>query len=121
MHIGIDIGGTSTRIGSFQSLDSPDFALLAKFPTHQSYEQQLHAIITTVQSSAVDRFGGIGVSIGGRIARDGRSVSVAPNLPDYVAKPFAQDLSQQFGCPVWLAHDPVCGLLAEKKLRDYSG
>ncbi len=114
-YIGIDVGGTSTRVGSLRSLDTPDFALIAKFPTHQSYEQQLHAIISKLRNSNQERFAGIGVSIGGRIARDGRSVSVAPNLPDYVAKPFAQDLSQQFGCPVRLAHDPVCGLVAEKK------
>jgi len=115
MHIGVDLGGTTTRIGAFQSLDSPDFTLIAKFPTHQSYEHQLHSIITTVQNSNLEHLTGIGVSIGGRIARDGCSVSVAPNLPEYVGKPFAQNLSRAFNCPVRLAHDPVCGLLAEKK------
>lgn len=115
MHIGIDVGGTSTRIGVFRSLDSPDFTLLTKFSTFQSYQQQLHAIIATVRSSSVERLAGSGVSIGGRIAKDGHAVAVAPNLPEYVGKPFAQDLSRALGCPVRLAHDPVCGLLAEKK------
>ena len=49
------------------------------------------------------------------MAKDGRSVLVAPNLPEYVGKPFAEDLSDRFGCPVRLAHDTVCGLLGEKK------
>ncbi len=115
MYIGVDLGGTTTRIGAFQSLESPDFAFIAKFPTSQSYLQQINAIVTSVQNSNLERFTGIGVSIGGRIARDGRSVSVAPNLPDYVGRPFAQDLTQTLACPVRLAHDPVCGLLAEKK------
>src|SRR5437868_3935240 len=95
-YIGIDIGGTGTRIGLFQSLGSPDFSLIAKFPTEQSYELQLHNIIVTIKSSGMQQYAGIGLSIAGRIARDGQSVIVAPNLPEYVGKPFAQDLSDQF-------------------------
>jgi len=115
MYIGVDIGGTSTRAGLFHSLDSPDFVLLARFPTHPGYDPQLQAIISTVQSSSMGLLAGIGVSIGGRVAKDGRSVAVAPNLPGYVGKPFARDLSQALACPARLAHDPVCGLLAEKQ------
>jgi len=114
-YVGVDIGGTSTRVGLFQSLDSPDFTLIARFPTEQSYEQQLHNIISTVKSSGLEGYAGIGVSVAGRIAKDGRGVIVAPNLSRYVSKPFAQDLSDHFQCPVRLAHDAVCGLLAEKK------
>jgi glucokinase len=114
-YIGIDTGGTNTRLGLFQSLDTSDFELMAKFPTSQSYEQQMRSIITTIQSSSQANIAGIGVSIAARIARDGRSVIVAPNLPQYVGKPFALDLAQRFECPVRLAHDAVCGLLAERK------
>ena len=114
-YIGIDIGGTNTRVGLFQTLDSPDFALVARFPTYQSYEQQIHHIIAAVQKVGQEKPAGIGVSIAARIAKDGRSVIVAPNLPEYVVKPFAQDLSDAFRCPIRLAHDTVCGLLAEKK------
>ncbi|GAC1621422.1 MAG: ROK family protein [Ktedonobacteraceae bacterium] len=84
-YIGIDIGGTNTRIGLFSSLDNSAFELLAKFPTFQNYQQQY------------------------------RSVIVAPNLPSYVDQPFAQNLSERLACPVRLAHDAVCGLLAEIK------
>jgi glucokinase len=66
----------------------------------------------------------IGVSIGARLARDGGGVAVAPNLRDYEGRPFARDLAERCGLPVQsvrLAHDPVCGLLAERRfgaLRD---
>lgn len=113
--IGIDIGGTTTRLGLFPSLDISDFELVAKFSTSQSYEQQIHSIINAVQSCNLANIAGMGVSIAGRLARDGRSVVVAPNLTAYVGKPFAQDLSDRFKCPIRLAHDAVCGLLAEKK------
>ena len=115
VYIGIDIGGTNTRLGLFQSLDTPGFATLAKFPTCQRYEQQLQGIIAAIESNRLPNLAGIGVSIAGRIASDGRSVIVAPNLPGYIAMPFAQDLSNQFGCRTRLAHDAVCGLLTEKK------
>jgi glucokinase len=121
VYIGVDIGGTNTRIGLFASLDAPDFALIARFPTYQSYEEQLHRIIVAIRASNRDNLAGIGISVAARIARDGRSVIVAPNLPDYIDKPFAQGLFDRFGCPTRLAHDTVCGLLAEKNygaLRD---
>jgi glucokinase len=115
IYIGADIGGTNTRISLFKSLDRSDFALIAKFPTHQSYEEQLHQIISTIQGSNTENLAGIGISVAARIAKDGRTIVVAPNLPEYVDKPFAQDVSDQCACSVRLAHDTVCGLLAEKK------
>lgn len=116
--IGVDIGGTTTRIGLFPGLDAPAFTLLAKFPTCQMYEQQLQAISAALEHSTLARLAGIGISIGGRLAKDGQTVIVAPNMPAYVAKPFARDislLSAVSGAAVRLAHDAVCGLLAEKK------
>src|SRR5579864_5546077 len=116
--IGIDIGGTNTRVGLFHDLTHPEYRPLARFPTSQSYEEQMRRMITAIGSIQIGQeadIKGIGVSIAGRIARDGRSVIVAPNLPEYVGKPFAFDLSRQFHCPVRLAHDAVCGLLTEKK------
>ncbi len=114
-YIGVDVGGTSTRIGLFPTLATPTFKLLARFLTQQDYERQLQNIIVALKNNGVSTCVGIGVSIGGRMAKEGRSVLVAPNLPEYVGKPFAQDLSDRFGCSVRLAHDTVCGLLGEKK------
>lgn len=111
--VGIDIGGTSTRIGLFPSLDAPDCTIIARFPTRSEYREQQRQIRASL--SGHDLYRGIGISIGGRIAKDGRSVVVAPNMPDYIGKPFAQDIEAQFACPVRLGHDTVCGLLAEKR------
>ncbi len=113
--IAIDIGGSNTRLGLFPSLDAADFAPIAKFPTRQDYDEQLEAIITAIQSASGEAIAGIGVSLAGRVARGGLSVAIAPNLPGYIGKPFARDLSAGLHAPARLAHDPVCGLLAEKK------
>jgi len=114
-YIAVDIGGTNTRLGLFESLDSTDFVVLAKFPTVQNYEEQIRQIVAAIQNSDREDLAGIGVSAAARIARDGRTIILAPNLPGYIGKPFAQDLFERFACPVRLAHDTVCGLLAEKK------
>lgn len=114
MYIGIDIGGTHTRVAAFDALGAQEFDLLARFPTQQDYDEQMHRIIEAVQQSRLQEIAGIGVSIAGRMARDGRSVIVAPNLPNYVHKPFATQLTAALGCQARLAHDTVCGLLAEK-------
>ncbi len=112
VYIGIDIGGTNTRIALFQTLNTPQCAIIARFPTFSAYEQQIQHITSALQD--VQSIAGIGVSIGARIAKDGRSVIFGPNVPDYIGKPFAQDLADRFGCPIRLAHDTVCGLLGEK-------
>jgi glucokinase len=120
-YIGIDIGGTSTRVGIFQTLAQPDFTLLDRFPTQQNYKQQIYNIVAAVKSCQIEVLEGAGVSIGGRIAQDGRSVIFAPNMTEYIGKPFALDLEHQLGCPVRLAHDTVCGLLGEKKFGGIRG
>ncbi len=112
VYIGIDIGGTSTRVALFSTLDAPRCTIIARFPTVAVYEQQMQHIMRVLQD--VPHVAGIGVSIGARIAKDGRSVIFGPNMPDYIGKPFSHDLSDRFGCPVRLAHDTVCGLLGEK-------
>ena len=114
-YVGVDIGGTNTRIALFESLDSPDCRIIAKFPTQERYEEQIERIVREIVGVREGTVAGTGCSIAGRIAKDGRSVVVAPNLLTYVGRPFAQDIEERCSCPVRLAHDAVCGLLAEKR------
>ena len=116
MYVGVDIGGTHTRIGLFPSTDTPDFTLASHFSTAQSYIEQRDTIISELTAiSQTTPLQGIGLSIGGRLARDGRSILVAPNLASYVGHPLAQELEDALSAPVRLGHDTVCGLLGEKK------
>ncbi|HET9110284.1 MAG TPA: ROK family protein [Ktedonobacterales bacterium] len=125
MAIAVDLGGTTTRVRLVQTAPKQDVPprILggATFDTEQSYAAQM-ARLSAVVAELLDAdpcsegaMTGIGVSLGGRIAEDGRSVSVAPNLRDYERRPFVADLSARCGgLPVRLAHDAVCGLLAER-------
>ncbi len=107
-----------TRLPSdLSAMDPPYGRILARYPTPPDYDAQLQAISAVVRSpsaSSAARPAAIGVAIGAQLARDGRSVLAAPNLPTYVARPFAADLEAALSCPVWLGHDTVCGLLAER-------
>jgi glucokinase len=132
--IAVDIGGTNTRVALVWPSPNPGtgqtvLEVAPAFATKQDYAAQMARLAVAVAAALrlADRRGlaqplGLGVALGGRIARDGASVLVAPNLRDYERRPLVQDLSAQCGgLPVRLAHDAVCGLLAEWRYGALAG
>jgi predicted NBD/HSP70 family sugar kinase len=136
--IALDIGGTNTRVALFgDPARSLALTSLDPFLTDERYARQLDQITLAIskitnQVSLDDSSEDIlphdighqthvmriGVSIGARVMRDGGGVAVAPNLRDYEGRPFARDLAERCGDSlqdVRLAHDPICGLLAERR------
>ena len=114
-YLAIDLGGSNTRLGLFSSLETPDFTLLGGFPTQALYADQLEQIVTLLREQNVGTLAGAGVSVGARVARDGRSLVFGPNFPGYLDQPLATDLEERLGCSVRLGHDTVCGLLGERR------
>ncbi len=114
MYIAVDNGGSTTRVGRLGDLRSPQIEAITQFPTSQTYDTQIERLLETIAAVSAKNLEGIGVSLGGHIAGDGLSVRDAANLRDYEGKPLVRQLQDAFGCPVRLAHDTVCGLLAEK-------
>lgn len=114
MYLAIDNGGSMTRIGCINGLWQPQFASIEQFPTFQRYAAQIEALLSGVAKLGSERLEGIGISLGGHIASDGLTVRDAANLRDYERQPLVRQLQEAAGCPVRLAHDTVCGLLAEK-------
>ncbi len=109
---GIDTGGTNTRIAIIHAQTGAILQFLDKFPTPPKYEDQLHAISAALQPWKW-QIAGVGVSIGGQVNPTGDSLRAAPNLPDYENKPLQQDLANIVQTRIVLAHDPVCGGIAE--------
>jgi glucokinase len=114
MYVAVDNGGTTTRVGIAHDLAQPAIEVIDHFPTLLSYDAQMHRLLQTISQVEKQGIAGIGISLGGHIARDGRTVSDAVNLRDYEGKPYVRQLEKRFGCPVSMAHDVVCGLLGEK-------
>lgn len=118
MYIAIDIGGTNTKIASFNSTDSVEFSSIASFSTREKYVDQLEQVVQAISNHLVEPVSGIGISIGAQVSKDGNVVFASSNLPDYVGKPIIESLSNKYDCIVRMAHDCVCGLLAEKKFGE---
>lgn len=114
-YLAIDLGGSNTRLGLFESLETPEFTPLANFPTQKVYAEQLEQITTILHEQQLTQLAGVGVSVAARVARDGRSLVFGPNLPTYLHQPLATDLEDLLGCPARLGHDTVCGLLGEQR------
>jgi glucokinase len=114
MYLAVDNGGSTTRVGRISDLHHPEFEQVEQFPTSQSYAAQLEHLRGSIAALRRARLDGIGISLGGHIASDGLSVRDAANLRDYEGKPLVRQLQELCACPVRLAHDTVCGLLAEK-------
>ncbi len=113
MYLAIDNGGSTTRIGRISDLRRPAVELVEQFPTFQRYAEQIEKLLSRI-ALCNERLEGIGISLGGHIASDGFTVRNAANLRDYEGQPLVRQLQEVFGCSVRLAHDTVCGLLAEK-------
>ncbi len=114
MYLAVDNGGSTTRVGRISDLRHPVFERVEQFPTSRSYAEQIERLLRSIAALGGERPDGIGISLGGHIAGDGLSVRDAANLRDYEGRPLVRQLQASCACPVRLAHDTVCGLLAEK-------
>ncbi|MEU7822468.1 ROK family protein [Catellatospora sp. NPDC049133] len=121
MYIGIDNGGTSTRVAAFVEPSSGHYEVVGQFATKDVFDQQIEAIVKVINAGSFAAVNGIGIAIGAQVAVDGASVVDSVNLSDYVGKPVVDVLSREFGCPVRMAHDAVCGLLAERAFGHLRG
>lgn len=122
MVIAVDVGGTNTRLALVARQAGAAPAVVenvATFRTERDYDAQIERVadaIAASQSRASECGAvvtGVGVSLGGRMSRDGSGIAVAPNLPAYEGRPLAPDLAAHVGLRVRAAHDTVCGLLGE--------
>ena len=93
-----------------------EFAQIARFPTEQMYDRQMALLTQAMTPRTCPSCVASASTLGARITRDGAAVLEGPNLRDYEGKPLVRQLEQRFGCQVRLAHDAVCGVLAETAL-----
>ena len=107
-----DIGGRKTRIAL--SRDGASLEEPVKLDTPEEYETGLELIAHTIrelsQGEAIQAAGG---GIAGPL-NTGRTMLVrSPNLPNWVNKPFVEDLSSRLGAPVYIENDSAVVALGE--------
>ena len=106
MYIGIDIGGTNTRIAGSVSAEKIEPIGEITIPTRDTFEEGIPEIIEQIkkyhQSSK-----GIGIGLPGSITKDGQDFDDSTNLQCWVHKPIIDILHKEFGCSVYIENDAV--------------
>jgi len=104
----VDIGGTRTRVGLFHG-----GRLLARtsFPTRGLPEvaEALRTLLSRVKAEPAS----IGVGAPAPLDMRRGVILGCPNLPHWNGVAVAEELSREFGCPVYLANDATCAAIGE--------
>jgi predicted NBD/HSP70 family sugar kinase len=110
--VGVDVGGTTTRVGVAGSAGG--IAQRASTPTPRS----AHDLITTISSlcydlGVTDGADGVGVGLPGVVTAEG--ATWVPNVPGLESATLAADISAQMNAPVTLGNDAQLALLGEAR------
>ena len=107
--IGVDIGGTRTRVGAFSRGE-----LLARraFPT-RGLPEVSEAIRALLAELGWDRPDAIGVGAPSPMDMRAGVIIGCPNLPHWRGVEVTRELGEEFGCPVYLANDATCAAIGE--------
>ena len=107
MLIGIDIGGSNSRVALFQK-NSPKILQKIQFKNSGDFEIDFAKLCDTITKiSQKKKISKIGVSIAGELNRSKSSLLVSPNLIDFVGRPIRKMLAQKFACKIRLENDAV--------------
>jgi glucokinase len=112
MYIGIDIGGTHTRVAKGANgkiFDKKDF------PT-EDFDTTVNKIKTAIDTLSKDNVGHIGVSVAGPYNYKENTSLRSPNLEDpesWGNKNLSRNLSDNLGIPTSVAHDASVAALGE--------
>lgn len=111
MYIVIDIGGTKTEIGFFETLNPDSIKHSEKFETFQSFQQQVQKLYDIIKSQK-GPFESINISFPGEVDKSGRILQ-APNIPEFKNSPLKYELSSRFSLKTNVIQDSQCSALAE--------
>ncbi len=112
MYIGIDIGGSNTRVAGSLSLEN--VALIGKsvVPSAKTFEEGILKISEIVKVICGNPEG-IGIGIAGDVSGDGREFIGSTNLSAWANKPIIKTMEREFGCSVYLENDAVAQSFGE--------
>lgn len=112
MFIGIDIGGTNSRVAAFNSLTDPQISDVITFAHTGYYGKDLKNIISAIRK-LTNQIDGIGISLAGVLDEEKTYLKVSSNLPSWMGQPITSDLKSIFDCPVFMENDGVATALGE--------
>lgn len=113
MYIGIDIGGTNSRIAGSNDLGSVVFDDVQRFKLSHNFDQDFKEIIEIIRKISNGNVSVIGIGTPGTYNDDGSLLISGGNLSEWVGEPFIKMLSEEFDCPVFADNDAVVASLGE--------
>lgn len=113
MYVGVDIGGTNTRVASLD--DNGVIKQRLQFRTPKEYEQFLMQLRQTANELESHDFRAGCVAVPGRVDRESGIALHFGNLP-WRHVPLRDDAVDIFQCPIILEHDGPLGGLSESML-----
>lgn len=118
--IGIDIGGTKTKIGH---INDEALQIITHFETPAEPDEAI-SIIVNALSSFSDREGpiaGIGIGCPGPLDQERGIILTPPNLPGWRQFPLVQELRKRIDAPIVLENDGNAGALGEAVYGEGTG
>ncbi|MDP4000061.1 MAG: ROK family protein [bacterium] len=113
-YIGIDIGGTSARVGEFDGLDLDTVRKREDFQISNEYPEDMERLAATIRKlTEGDSPAGVGLGIAGEFNEDRSRLVQSPNAQGWVDRPLREDLAAELGCRVVLINDAEAGAWAE--------
>lgn len=120
MYIGIDIGGTNIRVGSFKSLITPQLIGRTGFSNSRSYRKDRREIIQAIQQFDA-KIDGIGIAMPGRLSKHKTTITSSSYIHQWHHRYLAKSLASVFDCPVIIDHDSKAAALGEALYGRYRG
>lgn len=112
MYFLFDIGGTNMRIAV--SKDGKHIGEPKKIPTPQDFNEGVRQIaVIAAELSEGGKIESAAGGIAGPLNRQKTTLANSPNLPGWVGKPLAEELSRAIGAPVYVENDTALVGLGE--------
>lgn len=123
--IGIDIGGTLTKVGLVDEegelFEHADFST-ANHKQFETYLDELMSVVDNLVSKISFNHEIMGMGVGAPNANFYRgTIEYAPNLPWKGIVPFTDELKKKFNGPIFLTNDANAAAIGEMKFGDAKG
>lgn len=113
-YLGIDLGGTTCRVGAYDSLDDPKQTDIRIFEWDGAYKKDFPRMLEAIDElSQGGDLGGIGIGTAGSVDAARTRIEVSPNQPTWNGQPLVEPIRKRFGVSVGLANDAEAAALGE--------
>ncbi|MBU1089253.1 ROK family protein [Patescibacteria group bacterium] len=121
MFIGVDIGGSSSRVALFVSPAKPKIIKRIQFRNSGNYSKDFENLCEAIAKLTSKKIEGIGVGVAGMLNLAKTSLKLSPNLLGWSRKPLQKDLARKFRCEVILENDATVASLGEALFGESRG